>query len=178
MKKNVLFYFSFFIVSSSFAQQKNGIAFFNTDFNLTFKVNENFEFGRNNNESFFIPTEILLRMGFGYEFKKKLALSFNTGFDNHFDYSIGTIPTYIAFQYNIWSRDEDAFFIRFNAGRLWRFADRFSDGDYRAYGIGWRIDNGNKWKPIIKLMYHQKKIKNFENGQINNVSLGVGFSLY
>ena len=178
MKKILLLAFSLFIFQSITSQEKNGVAFINADLNLTFRVNENFEFGNDNDESFFIPSEVLLRFGFGYEFKKKIAISFNAGFDYHFDYFIGTIPTYLAFQYNIWSREDDAFFVRFNTGRLWRLADRYSDGDYRAYGIGWRIESGSKFRPVIKLMYHQKKIKNFEGGSLDNISLGVGFSFY
>lgn len=178
MKRILLTTFSIFIFLSSVSQEKNGVAFFSTDFNLTFRVNENFEFGNDNDETFFVPSEVLLRFGFGYEFKKKLAVSFNAGFDYHFDYFIGTIPTYLGFQYNIWSRDQDAFFIRFNTGRLWRLAERYSDGDYRAYGLGWRIESGSKWKPVIKIMYHEKKIKNFEGGNISNISLGFGFTFY
>tara|TARA_R110000787_G_scaffold7987_5_gene26867 strand:+ start:84 stop:620 length:537 start_codon:yes stop_codon:yes gene_type:complete len=178
MKKILLIAFSFFIFQSTTGQEKNGVPFFSADFNLTFRVNENFEFGDDNDETFFVPSETLLRFGFGYEFKKKFAVSFNAGFDFHFDYSIGTIPTYLSFQYNIWNRGDDAFFVRFNTGRLWRLADRYSDGDYRGYGIGWRIESESKWKPVIKIMYHQKKIKNFEGGSLDNVSLGFGFSFY
>ena len=79
MKKILLLAFSLFIFQSITSQEKNGVAFINADFNLTFRVNENFEFGNDNDESFFIPSEVLLRFGFGYEYKKRIAVSFNAG---------------------------------------------------------------------------------------------------
>ena len=178
MKKFIVFYCTLFTVLTSFSQQKNGLTFFETNANLTFKVNENFEFGNNNGESFFVPSEILLRFGIGYEYKKKIAISFNTGFDYHFDYFIGTIPTYFTFQYNLWTKGNDAFYILYNTGRLWRLAERFSDGDYRGFGIGWRFESGSTLNPTFKIIYHQKKIKNFENGSYDNISLGIGFTIF
>lgn len=178
MKQSLLLLFSFFIIHNSFSQQKNGAAFFNADFNLTFRINEHFEFGNDNDETFLVPSATLIRLGFGYEFKKRIAVSFNTGFDFHFPYSILSLPTYVGFQYNIWRRDDDAFFVRINAGKLWRPSKRFSDGDYRAYGIGWKFESDSRWKPTLKLMYHQKKIDGFENGKLESVSLGIGFTFF
>ena len=66
----------------------------------------------------------------------------------------------------------------FNTGRLWRLAERFSDGDYRALGVGWRFELGSKLKPTFKIIYHSKKIKNFENGNYDNISLGIGFTIF
>ena len=43
MKKFIVFYCTFFTVLTSFSQQKNGLTFFKTNANLTFKINENFE---------------------------------------------------------------------------------------------------------------------------------------
>jgi hypothetical protein len=178
MKKFIVFYCTLFTVLTSFSQQKNGLTFFETNANLTFKINENFEFGNTNGESFFVPSEILLRFGIGYEYKKKIALSFNTGFDYHFDYFIGTIPTYFTFQYNLWTKGNDAFYMLYNTGRLWRLAERFSDGDYRGFGIGWRFESGSTLNTTFKIIYHQKKIKNFENGSYDNISLGIGFTIF
>lgn len=175
--KQLILALTFFITVQSFSQQKESFPFFTSDFNLTFKVNEHFEFG-NSDEPFLVPSAALIRVGFGYEFKKIVAVSFNTGIDMHFSYSIFTIPTYIGLQYNLWARDDDAFFVRANFGRLWRTAERFSDGDYRAFGLGWRIQSASRWRPTVKLMYHRKKIKNFENGNLDSVSLGIGLSLF
>ena len=178
MKQTLLILFSFIIIQSSFSQQKNGVSFLNADFNLTFTGNENFEFGNDNGESFFIPSGTLIRLGVGYEYKKRIAVSFNAGFDYHFPYSILALPTYVGLQYNVWKREDDAFFIRINAGKLWRPSKRFSDGDYGAIGVGWQFESGSRWKPNIKLMYHQKKIQGFENGKLESVSLGIGFTFF
>jgi len=68
--------------------------------------------------------------------------------------------------------------VLFNTGRLWRLAERFSDGDYRAFGVGWRFESDSKLKPTLKIIYHKKKIKNFENGSYDNISLGIGFTIF
>tara|TARA_R110002073_G_scaffold108336_5_gene243550 strand:+ start:128365 stop:128895 length:531 start_codon:yes stop_codon:yes gene_type:complete len=175
--KQLLLALTFFITAQTFGQQKESFAFFTSDINLTFKVNENFELG-NSDEPFLVPSASLIRVGFGYEFKKKFAVSFNTGIDMHFSYSIFTIPTYVGLQYNLWARDDDALFIRANFGRLWRTAKRFSDGDYRAFGFGWRFESRGRWRPTMKLMYHRKKIKNFEDGNLDSVSLGIGILFF
>ena len=65
-----------------------------------------------------------------------------------------------------------------NTGRLWRLAERFSDGDYRGLGIGWRFESGSALNTTFKIIYHQKKIKNFENGSYDNISLGIGFTIF
>ena len=178
MKQTLLLLFSFIIIQNSLSQQKSIATFFNADFNLTFRVNEHYELGNDNDETLLIPSGTLIRLGFGYEYKKRVAVSFNTGFDYHFPYSILALPAYFGVQYNIWSREDDAFFIRANVGKLWRPSKRFSDGNYRAFGLGWQFESGSRWKPTIKLMYHRKNIRDFENGRLESISLGIGFTFF
>jgi hypothetical protein len=72
MKKFIFLFLTVFNILFSFSQQKkNGVSFFDANANLTFKLNENFEFGNTNDEPFFVPSEILIRFGIGYEYKKK-----------------------------------------------------------------------------------------------------------
>lgn len=179
MKQLLLALLLFFSTLQIFSQQqKESFPFFTSDLNLTFKINEHYELGNDNGDPFLVPSATLLRLGFGYEFKKRFAVSFNTGFDYHPYYSILSLPTYLSFQYNLWEKDDDAFFVKINTGKLWRPAERFSDGDYRAYGIGWRLESSSRWRPTIKLMYHRKNIKNFEDGKLESISLGVGFTFF
>ena len=66
----------------------------------------------------------------------------------------------------------------YNTGRLWRLAEQFSDGDYRGLGIRWRFESSSTLNPAFKFIYHQNKIKNFENRGYDTVSLGIGFTIF
>ena len=78
MNKVIFLFLTLFNILISFSQQKNGVSFFDADANLTFKLNENFEFGNTNVEPFFVPSEILIRFGIGYEYKKDSGLFIRT----------------------------------------------------------------------------------------------------
>ena len=40
------------------------------------------------------------------------------------------------------------------------------------------LNLGSTLNPTFKIIYHQKKIKNFENGSYDNISLGIGFTIF
>lgn len=177
--KRFFLVFTLFIFQSLISQENKNHTFFIADGNLTFGINENYELGSNSDETFIVPRGTLLRFGFGYEINNQFAVSFNSGFDYHFTYSIMSIPAYIGFRYNLWHRgNQDAFFINVNTGKLWRPAERFSDGNYRAFGLGYRFESGGRWTPTLKLMYHRTKIKNFEDGKIDSFSIGFGVMFF
>ncbi len=176
MKKLLLFVFALFIIQSFQAQKKNIRPFFAGDFKLTFAVNENFTLNPNDDQSFLEPTATFFRLGFGFEFGEKFSLSLHGGYDYHFPYAINAFPTYATARYNIWGDSEEAMFVQFSKGKMWRPSSRFSDGDYHNFGVGWQLESGSRWKPIIKIIYHSKKIKGFEeSGNLNSISLGFGF---
>ena len=81
MKKKVLLILFFFTILISFSQEKFGAPYFTGAANVTFAVNEHYTLEPDDGESLLIPSAIFLRMGFGYEFKKRIALSLNGGFD-------------------------------------------------------------------------------------------------
>ena len=80
MKKSLflILFFSAFVASS---QEKLGKPFFTGTFNFTLGVNENYTINNDEGEYFIEPAAIFLRTGFGYEFKRRVAISFNVGFD-------------------------------------------------------------------------------------------------
>lgn len=41
-----------------------------------------------------------------------------------------------------------------------------------------RFESNSKLSPTFKIIYHQKKIKIFENGSYDNISLGIGFTIF
>lgn len=171
-----------FVVVPITAQNKNDKfvkPYFSGSFHLTFAVNENFTLNGDNNETFLIPTATFFRIGFGYQFGDKVAFGVNGGYDYHFPFAINAFPTYFSGRYNIWGDFEESFFIEAGRGKMWRPSFRFSDGDYYNIGIGWLIETGSRWRPEVKLMYHQKKIRHFEdNGRLESLSLGIAFRFW
>ena len=178
--KKILTAIIFFLLASNLqAQKKTVCPFFTGTFHLTFAVNENFILNSDDGETFFIPTATFFRFGFGYQLGDKFAISVNGGYDYHFPYAINAFPTYFTGRYNLWGDFEESFFLEASRGKMWRPSFRYSDGDYYNVGIGWLIESGSRWRPEIKLMYHQKKIQGFEDsGKLESISLGVGFRFF
>ena len=158
-------------------EEKKGFPFFNGSFNVSLALNENFTI-ENDDQALLHPSAIMMRAGFGYQFNKKLGVSFNLGYDYHHEYVIEAIPTYILVKYNILERDGDAFFTEYGQGKMWRHSSKFPDGNYYTFGVGWQINTGSRWKPVIHMKYHRKKIVGFQNGNLDSISLGVGFSFF
>ena len=176
---NILsFLFVFFVLQEFQAQEKRVKPFFSGNFHLTFAVNENFTLDSDDNETFFIPTATFFRFGFGYQLGEKFAISVNGGYDYHFPYAINAFPTYFTGRYNLWGNFEECLFLEVSRGKMWRPSSRYSDRGYCNIGIGWLLESGSRWKPEIKLMYHQKKIRGFENGRLESISLGFGFRFF
>ncbi|MFY0602645.1 MAG: hypothetical protein JXQ93_01765 [Flavobacteriaceae bacterium] len=166
-----------FITQFTFAQNKKGYSFITTSFNLSLAINEEYTL-EDDDQPLLLPTAIMMRVGFGYQFNKRLGLSFNAGYDNHYKYSIKAIPTYLSLRYHIWENDGDAFFAEYGQGKMWRPIKKYSDGNYYNFGLGWQMSSSSKWKPILRFAYHRKKIAGFENGSLDSVSLGFGFTFF
>lgn len=179
MKKLLLFAFTLLIFQNLQAQDKKNRPFFTGSFKLTFAVNEDFTLDPDDDETFLIPTAAFFRFGFGYEFGEKISLSIHGGYDYHFPYAINAFPTYATARYNIWGDREEAMFLQYSRGKMWRPSSRFSDGDYFNFGVGWQLETDSRWKPIIRILYHQKKIRGFEDsGRLESISLSFGFRFF
>lgn len=72
MKKEYILILLFFVPMTFFSQEKLGKPFFTGAANLTFGINEGYTLDPDDGEPLIIPSAILLRMGFGYEFKRDL----------------------------------------------------------------------------------------------------------
>ena len=174
MKKGLLCIFALFIFQNALAQEKKIKPFFEGSFRLTFAANENFTLDED--EPLFVPTGTFFRFGLGYMFGDKFSASINAGYDHHFPYAINAFPTYVKVRYNVWGDLEGALFVQSSFGKMWRPSLRYSDGDYYNMGIGVEMETDSRWKPIILLTYHSKKIQGFENsGNLESISLGIGF---
>ena len=78
--KNIIFAFGFlFIFQNSFSQEKLGRPFITGDVNFTLGINENYTISNGDGETFLVPSALFFRVGFGYEFQRKLAIGFNVG---------------------------------------------------------------------------------------------------
>lgn len=170
----ILFLFTFQSISS---QEKKGFSFITTSFNLSLAINEDYTI-EDDDQPLLLPTAIMMRAGFGYQFNRRFGASFNVGYDYHYKYSIIAIPTYFSLKYNFWERQGDAFFAEIGRGKMWRPTPKYPDGDYYNFGLGWQMNTGRKWKPILRFIYHRKKIAGFENGNLDSVSIGFGFSFF
>jgi hypothetical protein len=187
MKSGLLLFFLFITILSS-SQEKLGRPFITGSVNLTLGINEDYKLFRDSNEilyegapvfndnerSLIVPAAVFLRAGFGYEFKKKVAISFNAGYDYHWNYAISAFPTYGALKLNI----RRSSFIEMSYGKMWRPSPKYPDGSYYGFGIGSQFGGNSRSNKILRLDFHSKGIYGFENNRIDSVSLGIGFSFF
>ena len=177
MKKVLLalFLFTSFL---TFSQEGIRKPFFTGSLSTTFALNPNYTISNDEGETMLEPASILLRVGFGYQLDRHWLVSFNTGYDHHLRFGINAIPTFGKLTYNIVEDADDTFFVSTSYGKMWRPAANFENGDYYGLGVGWQIAGGGRWNTIVKLDFHRKKIANFKKGNLDSVSLGIGFSLF
>ncbi len=177
MKQILLFIIIFCGTQTLVSQEKKGTPFFTSSLNFTFGRNE-FDEGFGDDEPFLAPAAVLIRAGFGYQFNKRFAASFNAGFDHHWKESINAIPTYGTLRYNIAEKHDNSLFIESSIGKMWRPSDKYPDGNYYGFGIGLQISGEKRWNTLLKLDFHRKTIPGFENSRLDSVSLGFGFSFF
>lgn len=160
------------------SQERIGRPFLSGSFNFTLGINEDYTINNDDDEPFLIPAALFLRTGFGYEFKKRIAISFNAGFDYHWNYATSAFPTYSTLKYNITGDEDDAFFVELSYGKMFRFSNKYPDGNYYGFGIGTQVAGENRWNTIIRLDFHRKGIIGFENNRLDSLSFGIGFSFF
>jgi hypothetical protein len=174
--KNLFLFTLFIIASITVKAQNDSHPYFTGSINTTFGVNQNYKLDEDGNGPFITPKSILLRTGFGYQFNKRWASSINIGYDHHFTYSINSIPTYASLRYNFIKKSSSAYFIESSYGQMFRLSNKFSNGNYYKIGVGILSLSSNRWNGMIRLDFHQKKIAQFESGNLNSISLGIGFT--
>ena len=177
MTKQLLF-IALFLVIQVTSQEKLGRPFFTGSSNITLGINENYTLNTDDDESLLEPTALFLRLGFGYEFKRRIAVSFNAGYDYHWNYAISAFPTYGSLKFNITEREDDTFFVEMSYGKMWRPSNRYPDGNYYGFGIGTQFAGEKRWNGILRLDFHRKGILGFENNRLDSVSFGIGFSFF
>ena len=181
MKK--LLFLSIFIFTTSLlsAQNKERKPFFTGSMQFTLAVNENYICcGHDDGEYFFRASAFFLRLGAGYQFNRRFAASIHVGFDTHDQYAIDAFPTYTTLHYNIVEDEDSTFFTEISYGKMWRPSNKYSDGNYYGLGIGYQIKSEkSRWNPMLRLDFHRKKIPGFnENGNLDSLSIGIGFSFF
>ena len=177
MKKLLLF--TFLLTSSlNFAQKNKKGPFFSTNLHLTFALNENYVlFEPDDGENMLDFSAVFIRSGFGYQFNKHIESSINFGLDFHTRFRIQAIPSYINLQYNLITNDDFKFFVNGSYGNLWKPSSNFEKGKYHGFGVGFQGNNSDT-NIVIRLDFHRKQIDNFKNGNLDSVSLGIGFRLF
>ncbi len=178
MKKILLLSILLFAQSFS-AQEKLGRPFFTGDLNFTLGVNQDYEIGNSEETGTLIePAALLFRVGFGYEFKKRIAISVNSGYDIHFNYAVDAFPTYFGLKYNITEKEDDTHFIEIRYGKMWTPSTNYPDGNYYGIGAGIQLARISRWNAIFRVDYHRKGILGFKNNRLDSISFGFGFSFF
>lgn len=174
--KKLLLVVTFLCVIKISSQEKIGQPFITGSVNLTLGLNENYTlFNDNDDETLLEPAAAFFRIGFGYEFAKRIVISFNSGYDYHWNYATSAFPAYGSLKYNIKERDDNTFFVEVSYGKMWRPSNRYPDGNYYGFGIGVQAAGTKRWNTIVKLDFHRKGIIGFENNRLDSVSFGIGF---
>jgi hypothetical protein len=176
--KKTLFLFALLVSLQGVSQEKLGKPFLTGSANFTLGINENYTLNSNDDEPFLVPAALFLRTGFGYEFKRRVALSFNIGFDYHWNYAVSAFPTFGNLKFNIIEDEDDTFFIDMSYGKMWRPSNNYSNGNYYGFGIGGQIAGEKRWNTVVKLDFHRKGLIGFENNRLDSVSFGIGFSFF
>ena len=160
------------------SQERVKKPFFTGSLSTTFAINPNYTINNDDEETLLEPASILLRVGFGYQLNKRWMASFHTGYDHHLRFGINAIPTYGKLTYNIIEDADDTFFISTSYGKMWRPSADFENGKYYGLGVGWQIAGDGRWNTVVKIDFHRKKIADFKKGNLDSVSIGIGFSLF
>ena len=176
--KQIILLFSFLFALQLASQEKLGRPFFTGSSSLTFAINENYTITPDDGEPFIIPTAIFFRAGFGYELKRRVAISFNSGFDYHWNYAVSAFPVYSSLKFNITEDQDDTFFMEMSFGKMWRPSNKYPDGNYYGFVLGTQIAGENRWNTVVRLDFHRKGLVGFENNRLDSVSLGIGFTFF
>ncbi|MDG2193699.1 MAG: hypothetical protein P8K77_02365 [Polaribacter sp.] len=179
MKKTLLLLCFFIAIQQSYSQERIRKPFFTGNFNFTFALNENYVlFDPDDGESMLDFSAIFLRTGFGFQFDEKWEASINFGLDFHTRLEMQAIPSYLNVQYNLFSDGDTSFFINSSYGSLWKPSSNFEKGTYYAVGIGLQKNRNEGSDFVLRLDVHRKKITGFKNGNLDSISLGIGFRLF
>lgn len=179
MKRIVLAIISMFIFQLSLSQEKVGRVFFLGAVNFTLGINENYQIGPDDdNGPLIVPSALFFRFGLGYEFKNKIAIAFNSGYDFHRNYDVKAFPTYGSLKYNIREKEGDTHFIEIRRGKMWTPSSTYSDGNYYGIGLGIQVAGEERWNTIFRIDFHRKRSIGFENNRLDSVSFGFGFTFF
>ncbi|MFK8060697.1 MAG: hypothetical protein AB8B78_11470 [Polaribacter sp.] len=178
MKKLLFLLFSFFIFQNLISQEKLGRPFFTGDINFTLGINENYTLFNDDDQALIVPSAFFFRIGFGYEFKKRVAIAINSGYDMHFNYAVDAFPTYGSLRYNITENDDNNHFVEFRYGKMWTPSSNYPDGNYYGVGLGIQVAGEKRWNTVFRIDFHRKGILGFKNNRLDSVSFGFGFSFF
>jgi hypothetical protein len=124
------------------------------------------------------PSALFFRIGFGYEFKERIAVSINGGFDYHWNYAVSAFPTYAGLKYNITKKEDFKHFVEIRYGKMWTPSSNYPDGNYHGIGLGIEIIGEKRFNTIFRVDFHRKGISGVKNDRIDSVSFGIGFSFF
>jgi hypothetical protein len=179
MKKLRLIFILLFVFQNVMSQEKLGKPFITGAVNFTLGINEFYTpFDTDDGEALLEPNALFFRVGFGYEFKRRLSVSVNGGFDYHWKYAVSAFPTYGALKYNFTTKEDFKQFVEFRYGKMWTPSFKYPDGDYRGIGLGIEIAGEKRFNTVYRIDFHRKGIAGFKNDRIDSISFGIGFAFF
>lgn len=177
--KKIVFFFILCSYLISNGQEKERGPFFNANIHATFALNENYVlFQPDDGELLFDFSAIFIRTGFGFQFHERIAASINFGLDFHTRFRVQAIPSYANVQYNIIVGNEYSFFINGSYGTLWKPSSNFEKGKYHSFGIGIQGNDTTSSNLVFRLDFHRKGISEFNKGNLDSLSFGIGIILF
>ncbi|MEE9408442.1 MAG: hypothetical protein V3V28_10260 [Polaribacter sp.] len=178
--KKLLLALILLLVLKTNSQEKLGRAFFTGDVNFTLGINEDYQIGNDDddNGTLIVPSALFFRIGFGYEFKKRVAIAFNSGYDIHWNYAVNAFPTFGSLRYNITNKHDSNHFVEVRYGKMWTPSSNYPNGNYYGIGLGIKVAGEKRWNTVFRIDFHRKGIAGFENNRLDSVSFGLGFSFF
>jgi hypothetical protein len=118
---------------------------------------------------------VLVRNGVDVKINKLFSIGANLGLDWHPDIDVKAMPYFLDSKITLSSDGNDRFFVSPGIGKLLKFTENFNEGNYYKLGIGYEITGNEKGNVLINLDFHQKRILYSENGNLNSLSVGLGY---
>ncbi len=190
MKNKLILLFALFSIVFVYSQEKNNTTFHQKPRyfvsvcgtlvkNPYWTLSNSALFYDEGGEYFFNFGGFLIRNGFEVAYTEDILFGIGFGVDFQFNEPYGklfTAPVYFQTRTYLPFKRESPFFLQAGIGKLLNLGGAFEKGTYYNFGLGYDfIDEFEKYGISLILEFHHKRIPNIISGEVNSVSIGVGF---
>ncbi len=149
----------FLMSLSIFSQEENETKgfFYKLSLATTLTINEDFTFGREDDETLINPSALFINNTFGIQMDKRSSVGLNIEYDWHSKQGLNFLPIYVSYRYNI-LEFEDNFFLRGGYGKLISINKNFENGTIYKVGLGFELfDEEYKHSILLGLDFSRKR---------------------